>query len=104
MQIADRADAVNGDDVRVLEVCNRDGFLAESVHHAFAEQQAGRHDFDGDAPVQCELARAEYCRHAPVTQLALELELGRECRAQSFDDRSPGWIAFVSWRGSSRLC
>ena len=95
-----RAHAMNGDDVRVLEVRDGDGFLPESLDHAFAEQEPGRHDLDRDAAIERELACAEDGRHAAASELAVEFEFVRERGAKPVDDGPPCRVAFVRRRPS----
>jgi hypothetical protein len=75
VQVPDGPNGVHGDDVRVLQICDRDGFLPESLDHSFAQQEAWRHDLDGDAPIEREVARAEHCGHPAAPQLPIDLEL-----------------------------
>src|SRR5215218_977772 len=95
MQVADRAHAMNRDDVRVLEVRDGDGFLTKALDHSLAEQETWCHDLDRHAAVERELASPEDGCHATASELSVELELVREGCAEPFDDWSPRRIHFV---------
>jgi hypothetical protein len=99
VQIADRTHAMHGDDVRVLEIRDRDRFLAKAVHHPFAEEETGRHHFDRDAAIERELSRAKHRGHAAAPQLSVDVEFARERCTQSCDDWPPRRVAFARfWR------
>jgi hypothetical protein len=68
MQVANLAHAVDGNDVRVLQVRDGDCFLLEPLHRSLTEQKAGSHDLDRYAAVNATIqqTRAAGVRHGPA--------------------------------------
>jgi hypothetical protein len=83
------SDAVDGDDMRVLEL-RRDAALAlEALDEALVECELGRQDLDGDVAIQPALTGAIDDRHPAAADLLEDVVIVRECRANRVELRLP---------------
>jgi hypothetical protein len=74
------ADAVDGDDVRVLQAGRGGRLGAEALQLLLVRRRAGQQHLDGDHPFQARLPRLEDDPHAAAAHLAQQLVVAETLR------------------------
>jgi hypothetical protein len=83
--LARLADAVDGDDVGMLEAGSRSGLPLEPLDELLVERQGERQHLDRDVTLQMAVVRLVDDRHPPPAQLAVDLPLRGQHLADDVD-------------------
>jgi hypothetical protein len=86
MQVADAAEVMNSDDIRMDELCEGAGFPVEAFGEAWSFCDGRRQDFERDEAIEGWLARFIDGTHTAFTDEGQDFELGKK-----FGDVLDGW-------------